>query len=141
LCRDDFLDEVAKHAWVTARAFDATTNEGVIGISSIRNRLSIPGLPALELALGSMPGGVDIDIRTRLDPTPSIAVELPLTLRINAQVCGPGTNEADQGFAITELDSLNGTFVNDLPIRTPTPRSRRSRSHRRFAVFISDARR
>ena len=48
--------------------------------------------------------------------------------------------KSETGFIITDLESLNGTFVNDVPVRSRLL-EHGDRAHRRFAVPVSHTRR
>ncbi|KRH99720.1 hypothetical protein [Curvibacter sp. PAE-UM] len=130
----DLLDEVLDHIWITSPGFDETTREGVIGVF-IDQALSfkVPGIPALELALGSMPGGVNADIRARFLPVPRIGIELPLTLRVDASILRPlkaGTKEPDLEKKTLDVAlgsvrigfDTDGNFTIDMPTGITFPR-------------------
>lgn len=130
----DLIDDVFEHIWITRPSFDETVNEGVIGVFVDQPiSFKIPGIPALELALGSMPGGVNADIRARFLPVPHIGIELPLTLRVDASILRPlkaGTNEPDleKKSLDVALDSVrigfdtDGHFTIDFPTGVTLPR-------------------
>ena len=65
----DLLDEVLEHVWLAAPDYDAATNEGIIGVLVDQEiAVSLPGVSAVQLALGSAAGEVDFELRARLAP-------------------------------------------------------------------------
>ncbi|HWO19262.1 MAG TPA: hypothetical protein VNO30_10815 [Kofleriaceae bacterium] len=130
----DFLDDVVKHLWITPPSFDNVTNEGVIGVFVDEEvSFTIPGIPAIELALGSIPGGVDVEIRVRFHPTAGVALELPLTLRVDAEVLRPlkdGTDDPDLAKKTLDIKlgsvrvgfDVEGNFTLDMPSGITLPR-------------------
>jgi hypothetical protein len=86
----DLLDEILPHIWITLPAYDAACDETNIEVLVDQPvGIKVPGIPALELALGSVAGGVNATLRARHAPTAGISIEMPLTLRVAADVLRP----------------------------------------------------
>ena len=130
----DLLDDVLDHIWIAYPSYDATTNEGVIGLF-INEEVAapVPGISALTLAIGSVPGGVNFDIRARVQPVPFIGVTVPLTLRVDADILQPlkpGTNDPDLAkksldIALGSVDvgfDTEGNVTFDVPTGISVPR-------------------
>jgi hypothetical protein len=94
----DILDDVLDHFWITRPGYDASTSEGLVGVFVDQPvSLPVPGLSSVQLAIGGG-SGIEAEIRARFMPQPSMSVELPLVLRIDAEVLRPlkpGTKEPD----------------------------------------------
>ena len=107
----DLLDDVLKHIWLAPPQYDAAANQGLIGVFVDQDiAVSLPGISSVQLALGSGPQGVDFDIRVSLPPALSFGIEVPLTLRVGADILRPlktGTKEPDP--AAEFLDIALGT--------------------------------
>jgi hypothetical protein len=86
----DLLDEILPHIWITLPAYDTARDEVSIEVFIDQPvGFKVPGIPVLELALGSVAGGVNAILRSRRTPTTSISIELPLTLRVDAEILRP----------------------------------------------------
>ncbi|MBO0754260.1 MAG: hypothetical protein J2P54_00230 [Bradyrhizobiaceae bacterium] len=86
----DVLEEAAGHIWLANPAYNPITSEATVGLFIDQEvAATLPGLPALSIALGSVHGGVDFDIHARFQAPAYIGVELPLTLRVDAEILRP----------------------------------------------------
>ncbi len=131
----DILDDsVLKHIWITGPWLDTTTGEGVVGVL-VNEAISFryPGIPWLELALGSQLGAVNADIRAHFQPKPHFDIELPLTLRVDGTVLKPlkaGTDQPDTGKKTLDIElgrvrigiDIDGNFTLDIPSGLTLPR-------------------
>jgi hypothetical protein len=130
----EVLDEVLQHIWIANPSFDDATGEGVVEVLVDQPvEVPIPGVPALTLALGNQPGGVNAELRARFFPAPSFTVELPLTLRVDGSVLRPlkpDTIDPDPERKTLDITlgsvrvgyDLDGGFILDLPGGLTLPR-------------------
>lgn len=130
----EMLDDVMEHVWLANPEFDEAANEGVLGVFLDQEiAVTLPGIPAVQVALGSAAGGVDFEIRARLTAPIFIGLEIPLTLRVDGEILRPlkpGTNDPDP--ARKHLDISLGTvkvgfdgdgnFTLDVPAGISVPR-------------------
>jgi hypothetical protein len=130
----DFLDDILKHLWITVFSYDETANEGVIGLLVDQDvSFTIPGVPAVTLALGSTPESVNARIRVRLTQDRGASIALPLTLRVGADVLQPvqpTSQEPDLSKKTLDISlgtvevgfDADGNFTLDLPTGLTLPR-------------------
>lgn len=86
----DLLDEVQEHIWISLPESDRAASETRIEVFVDQPvGFRVPGIPALELALGSVTGGLNATLRVRHAPVGGVRIELPLALRIDADVLRP----------------------------------------------------
>ena len=85
----ELLDDVLNHIWVTAPTCDFANDAASFDVFVDQPiTVKIPGADWLELAVGSMAGGVNATLRIGFTP-PGISIELPLTLRLSAEYLKP----------------------------------------------------
>jgi hypothetical protein len=130
----ELLDEVLGHIWVGGPSYDASTDEGVVEVLVDQAvEVPVPGVPALALALGDQPGGVNAELRVRFEPSVSFTAELPLTLRVDGSVLRPlkpGTKDPDPDRKTLDITlgsvrvgyGLDGGFLLDIPKGLTLPR-------------------
>lgn len=127
------LDDVLQHIWITAPSYDVANDQSLIDVFVDQPiALKLPGADWLELAIGSISGGVNATLGVRFTP-PGISIELPLTLRVSAEYLKPmkaGSNEIDTdkktldivlGTVRVSLDA-DGHFAVDSPAGLSFPR-------------------
>jgi hypothetical protein len=131
----DLIDDVIEHVWIAPPSYDLATHEAVIGLFVDREiSVKIPGIDAATLALGSVQGGIDFEVRAHTQPTLFIGVTVPLTLRIDADILRPlksGSNREPDMEAtslnislgsITVGFDVDGHLTFDIPGTVSVPR-------------------
>ena len=130
----ELLDEVLQHIWIANPGYDEVTDQGMVEVLIDEPvEVPVPGVPALTLALGDQPGGVNAELRARFLPSLAFTVELPLTLRVDGSVLRPlkpGTHEPDPGRKTLDITlgsvrvgyDADGGFILDTPGGLTLPR-------------------